>query len=257
MSNEHSQPSPSVPQTSSPPLEPVPSTWPGGFGVYKHSKAAVMYNIGTFLGLIGFSILVSVASSFVTGDRSISVDGGNSFQMSGMGSLINIAVQLVGIWVSAAIAVTLVVSVKRQKMSVSESLRDGGTVFLPFLGLNLLLGLITVASILALVIPAFFILPRLVLAQFFLIEGKMGITESISASWNATKGNVGKVWGIFGVSLLFVLLMITFIGIPFALYFMVMYQAAIPVLYMYLKKLPVEAVASTAASSGPMPPSDK
>lgn len=216
-----------------------------------------MYNIGTFLGLIGFSILVSVASSFVTGDRSISVDGGNSFQMSGMGSLINIAVQLVGIWVSAAIAVTLVVSVKRQKMSVSESLRDGGTVFLPFLGLNLLLGLITVASILALVIPAFFILPRLVLAQFFLIEGKMGITESISASWNATKGNVGKVWGIFGVSLLFVLLMITFIGIPFALYFMVMYQAAIPVLYMYLKKLPVEAVASTAASSGPMPPSDK
>jgi len=175
--------------------------------------------------------------------------------MSGMGSIVNVIVQLVSIWISAAIAIALVVSVKRQKMSVSESLRDGGAIFLPFLGLNLLLGLITVASVLLFVIPVFFVLPRLMLAQYFLIEGKLGVMESISASWNATKGNVGKVWGIFGVNVLLVLLFMTILGIPFALYFGVMYQAAIPVLYLYLKKLPQTSTAAvSAASSGPTPP---
>lgn len=257
MSPDQSQ-TPASTQQQIPPkvVEPVPGVWPGAFGLYKHSKAAVMYNIATFLGLIGFSILVSVASSFVTGDRSISLDGGNSFQMSGAGTIVNVIVQLVGIWLSAAIAYALVVSIKRQKLSVSESLREGGAIFLPFLGLNLLLGLITVASILLFVIPVFFVLPRLMLAQFFLIEGKLGVMESISASWNATKGNVGKVWGIFGVNVLFGLLFLTFIGIPFALYFAVMYQAAIPILYMYLRTAKNNSVPiQSAAASGPTPPS--
>lgn len=249
MSNAQ-QPS-SVPQTTSSPDEPVPSVWPGGFGVYKHSKAAVMYNIGTFVGLIGFSILASVASSFVSGDRSISLDGGNSFHTSGTGWLINVLVQLVSIWLSAAIAYALIVSVKRRTISLSESLREGGTIFLPFLGLSLLTGLIAVASVLFFIIPAFFIIPRLMLAQYFLIEGKLGIVDSLSASWNATKGNVGKVWGIFGVSLLFGLLFLTFIGIPFAIYFIVMYQAAFAVLYMYLKQSPTSTTAAV-----PSAPSD-
>ena len=229
------QPSP-TPQATSSTDEPVPNVWPGGFGIYKHSKAAVMYNIGTFLGLIGFSILASVASSFVNGDRSISLDGGNSFHTSGSGWLINVVVQLVSIWLSAAIAYALVVSVRRHKVSVSESLREGGNIFLPFLGLSLLTGLIAVASVLLFIVPAFFIIPRLMLAQYFLIEGKLGVMDSLSASWNATKGHVGKVWGIFGVNLLFGLLFLTFIGIPFALYFIVMYQAAFMILYMFIKQ---------------------
>lgn len=89
------------------------------------------------------------------------------------------------------------------------------------------------------------------LAQYFLIEGKLGIVDSLSASWNATKGNVGKVWGIFGVSLLFGLLFLTFIGIPFAIYFIVMYQAAFAVLYMYLKQSPTSTTAAV-----PSAPSD-
>jgi len=203
-----------------------------------------MYNIGTFLGLIGFSILASVASSFVTGDRSVSLDGGNSFQTSGIGWIINIAVQLIGIWLSAAIAYGIVVSVKRQKLSVSESLREGGAIFLPFLGLSLLTGLIAIASFLLFIVPAFFVIPRLALAQYFLIEGKLGVGDAISASWNATRGHVGKVWGIFGVNLLFGLLFLTFIGIPFALYFIVMYQAAFMVLYMYIKRSPAASDAA-------------
>jgi hypothetical protein len=235
--------------------EPVPSIWPGAFGAYKHSKAAVLYNISTFLGLIGLSILVSIASGLVSGDRSISIDGGNSFHASGPSSLIDIITQLVSIWLSAAIAYLMVASVKRQKVAVGDSLREGGNVFLPFLGLSLLLGLIAVASILLLIIPAFFIIPRLVLAQYYLIEGKLSITQSIAASWNATRGNVGKVWGIFGFNVLLVLLALTFVGIPFAVYFGIMYQAVAAVLYLYLKKQPsAVAPVALAAPSGPIPP---
>lgn len=256
MSNEQQPSTSPAPQTPSTPEEAVPTVWPGAFGIYKHSKAAVLYNLGTFLGLIGLSVLISIASNLVTGDRAVSFDGGNSFRSSGMGSIINVLAQLASIWISAAMAYVLIAGVKRLKMEVGESLREAGAVFLPFLGLSLLVGLISVASILLLVVPAFFIIPRLVLAQYYLIEGKLGVGDAISASWNATKGNVGKVWGIFGLNLLLVLLALTFIGIPFAIYFGLMYQAAIPVLYMFIKKQPTPATVTNAptAPSGPVPP---
>lgn len=234
---------------------PVPHIWPGAFSAYAYSRAAVMYNIGTFLGLIGLNILVSIASSLVSGDRTVSFDSENAFRSSGAASIINIITQLASIWISAAMAYLMIAGIKRRKTELSESLREAGTVFLPFLGVNILVGLISVASILLLVVPAFFIIPRLVLAQYYLIEGKMGVTESISASWNATKGNTGKVWGLFGVGMLLVLLAVTIVGIPFAIYFGLMYQAAVPLLYMYLKgQLSVQAASGPTAPTGPTPP---
>lgn len=93
--------------------------------------------------------------------------------------------------------------------------------------------LIIVASAALFIIPVFFIAPRLVLAQYFIVDKNMGPVESIRASWNATKGNVGKVYGIFGATLVMSLLMLTIIGIPFALYFLLMYSAAYPLLYVW------------------------
>lgn len=227
----------------------------GAFSVYKYSKAAVVYNLGSFLGLIVLSMLVSIAADLVTGGRTISINSTAMSQTSAVGNLINIIAQLAGIWISAAIAYLMIASVKRQKVEVGDSLKETGPLFLPFLGLSLLLGLITVGSILLLIVPAFFIVPRLVLAQYFLIEQKLGVIESISASWNATRGHVGKVWGIVGFNVLLVLLAITIIGIPFAIYFGFLYQAVIPVLYFYLKKQPsVTAPVAPTAPSGPLSP---
>lgn len=243
-------------QTSSVPDEPVPNVWPGAFGLYAYSRRAVLYNLGTLLGLFGLSILVSIIANLVSGDRSVSYNYGvTSTNASFFGSLIELVSELIGIWISVATALVLIGSVKRQKMAIDDGLRTGWSVFLPFLGLSILTGLIAIGSILLFIVPAFFIIPRLVLAQYYLLEDKLGVTASIRASWEATRGNVGKVWGMFGFTLLLVLLAFTLIGIPFAIYFGIMYQAATVLLYFYLKKQPALAPAAPVAPSAPTTPS--
>lgn len=215
--------------------EAVPSVWPGAFKVYAASKEAMMYNIKTVVWLIVLSFVVSIAANVVSPNQFYATDTTVASTSSASGMLINIVSQLLSILLSAAMIYAIIAGVKRQKMSLNESLEAGLKKFLPIIGQSLLLGLIALGSILLFIVPVFFIMPRLALAQYYLLEGNMGVTDSITASWRATKGNVGKVWGIIGVNLLIALLCITIIGIPFAVYFGIMYSAAEVILYFWLK----------------------
>ena len=90
------------------------------------------------------------------------------------------------------------------------------------------------ASILLFLIPAFFVIPRLLFAPYLVIDKNMGGVDAVQASWNMSKGHIGKVYGIIGLTLAITLLSITIIGIPFAIYFTVMYSAAFAVLYNFV-----------------------
>ena len=74
----------------------------------------------------------------------------------------------------------------------------------------------------------------------------MDVMDALKASWNTTEGNVGKVYGIVGVYIVFSLLFITIIGIPFALYFFVMYAASTTVYYEYTSRLKPNPLADKA-----------
>lgn len=204
-------------------IETVPQTWPGAFGLYKHSKAAVMVNVWIIVLLYVLSFALSSAANVA--DRNSSTYAG-----------ISLVTGLVNIWFEAALIITILSSVRRKPISFNTALQSGGTFFVKFFLQSLLIGLIAVVSFLLLIVPAFIILPRLTLAQYYLVDKNLGVVDSLKASWEATRGHVGKVWGIFGVNILIGLLFITFIGIPFAAYFGLMYSAAIAILYVWLEK---------------------
>ncbi len=221
-------------------LTNVPETWPGAFGIYKYSRYAVRLIIVPLLILYLFSFIINAIIEWKLG-------------IAG-----RIIAYLIGSLMQVAIALLVIAGVRRQRLSLGETLNKSLPLFLKIIGLNILLFVSYAVSLLLLIIPFFFVLPRLTLATYFLVDKKMGVIEAYKASWASTKGHSGKIWGIIGVSFLMALLMITVISIPVAIYFLLMYSAAFGVLYEFLnKQQPSVASASSATAINPIaaPPS--
>jgi hypothetical protein len=199
-------------------LPGVPTTWPGAFGIYKYSKQAVRLNLGTIVLLW----LIDIA-----------VNGGSEWILKSPGSLVGL---IVGSLVTAALALTWLASIRGQRMEIGEALSKAMPFWLKMIGLTLLVVITVIASILLLVIPFFFVFPRLTLSYYYLVDKQMGVMDAYKASWDATKGNIGKVYGIVGATILMALLMITIIGIPFSIYFLLMYSASMAILYEFINK---------------------
>lgn len=194
----------------------LPTNWPGAFGVYKFSKQAVRLNIGP---IIGWWLIIGVASSALES------------ALKRPGQLVSYIIASLG----TAIVVNLYIAgVRRQKVGFSAAFTKGLQLWLKMFLLGLIVVLSLVLSAVLLLIPLFFVAPRLALANYFLVDSNMGVVEAYKASWHATKGNVGKIYGIFGATLAMALLALTIIGIPFAIYFLVMYSAAYAVLFEFL-----------------------
>lgn len=213
----------------------VPATWPGAFGLFKHSKKAVKQNLGTLVVIWIISILASIVL-----DTMLKRPG-------------SAASYVVDSLFAAAFALTYLAGIRGQAVSTGEALNKALPFWLKMIGLNILVVLSIVGSLLLLIIPFFFVLPRLVLANYFLVDQNMGVIDAYKASWATTKGHVGNVWGIIGVTILMALAAVTIIGIPFAIYWLIMYSASFAILYEFLhKSKPAAAVpAAPAAPSAP------
>lgn len=196
------------------------NVWPGAFGIYKDSAAAVKLNIGPILLIIGLNILLSLALGSITGKRDSNM---NPLQLVS---------DLVSVWFAAAMTITILASVRGKKVLLGESLKKAWDVYFNYLILSVLTILALGVSLLLLVVPFFFVLPRLVLAPYYLVDKNLGPIEALKASWNNSQGHSAKAWGIIGASILMALLIIVLVGI----YFLVMYSAAFAVLYLFVNK---------------------
>lgn len=202
--------------SSTPSTSFVPTTWPGAFGAYKFSRDAVKFNLGTILGLLATTILLTVLIDSVFKSE---------FLNQVLGGLFNV-------WLGAATTYAILKSVQGVKVAFGDSLTEGLSLFWNYLLLSLATFVLLVGSFVLFIIPFFFVLPRVVLAPYFLVDKQMGPVEALKASWNATKGYSGKVWGMIGASILMALGIIILIG----LYFLVMYSAVFAVFYFFLSK---------------------
>jgi uncharacterized membrane protein len=195
------------------------SVWPGAFGVYKTSKAAVMVNIWPILYVLLASMLLSIAvGAFFTETQTTII----TFIPASL--------------LSAALTILYIQGARGKKMEFEASVRAAWPLLATFIVVNLLSGLAILAGILLLIVPGLVLLARLSLAPYFAVDKKLGAVDSLKASMQATKGNAGKVWGIIGATFAMALLIVTIIGIPFAIYFLFMYQAATVILYEHLRK---------------------
>ena len=102
------------------------------------------------------------------------------------------------------------------------------------MGASIVIGLMLIVSFVLFIVPFFFVFPRLMLVPYYIIDKDMGVFDAIKASWNDSKGNVGKVYGIVGASIVFTLTIILIITVPLTVYLLVAYMAAYPLLYKYI-----------------------
>jgi len=192
------------------------SSWPGAFGVYKYSRDAVRFNLGTILWLSLGNLLIGILLGLLPLPTAVR----------------EILTWLAGIWLSTALLVAALASVRSKKIELRDALEQGLPFFVNYLLLNVLILLSALVSFLLFIIPFFFVFPRLVLASYYLVDKKLGPVEAFKASWTGTKGHVGKIWGVIGATIVMGLLVFVVVGI----YFLIMYQLSVALLYIYLTK---------------------
>ncbi|HMH30889.1 MAG TPA: hypothetical protein VK534_00240 [Methylomirabilota bacterium] len=192
--------------------------WPGAFGIYKQSRDAVRLNLAA---LACFWILSAVIGGIV------------QYKTGVLGQLASFFVNAIA---TTGFILLFLAGVRKQKLQFEAALKKCWELLIKMVLLELLVVLALVASLILLVIPFFFVLPRVILAPYYLVDKDMGVMDAFQASIDNTKGHAGKVWGVVGANIAMALLMITIIGIPFAIYFLVMYTAAFAVVYEYINK---------------------
>ncbi|MEK7594412.1 MAG: hypothetical protein AAB436_02125 [Patescibacteria group bacterium] len=225
----------SNPETNSAPpkeaLASVPTSWPGAFGLYKYSRDAVRFNFWVVVSIWLAEVVVNAIL------RTLLKDAGDAIGY------------LVSALASVGYTLVFVASVRRQKVSFGDILSKSLSFWMKMIGLLILLTVTIILSLIPLLIPFFIIAPRLVLAMYFLIDQDMGVIESFKASWNTTHGYTLRILGIFGAALAMGLIAVSIIGIPFAIYFLIMYSGVFAVVYELLGKgQPKVAAAPEAAT---------
>lgn len=201
--------------------------WPGAFGIYKTSRDAIRLSLGTVIAMwlldIGLTFLIDYTFPRIIGQN--------------FGTLIGdiLGFVLSAFFVTAQVYI-YITSVRGERVEFDEGIK----VALPLWGrmilLDLAIILTVVGGLILLIVPGIIFALRLSQAPYFLVDENMEVMDAYKASWDATKGNLGKIWGIIGVYILMAIPAITIIGIILTVYLTLMYGAAYAVLYNYISK---------------------
>jgi hypothetical protein len=228
------QPAAAAPSTNTPEVPMVPATWPGAFGVFKHSKRAVKVNVWPILLLSILNFAFSASGGY-----------GDNDDLSTTVLALSLVASLLSFWVMLAQIVLYFAGIRNEKLGFGPALKQSSRFILRSIGATILTVIFLALSFLAFVIPFFFVLPRLTLVNYYIVDRNAGVMEAIKLSWEETKGHSLKVWGIIAVTILFAILCVVLIGI----YFLFFYQAAFAILYAYLAKSKPAAVEAPAAAA--------
>jgi len=173
--------------------------------VLNRTFGAIKNNLVSFLGasiiIMGIPMLIIGLFPLFLGTGG-GMSEGAAMGIVGATVLSAIFVMVGSIVLQGALIFGAVEDFNGRKATLSECLSVAFKYFFPLLGLGILVALGTFAGFIALIIPGIFIaLGWSIAAPALIVEGK-GITDSISRSWNLTKGY--KRW----ILLLFIIITI-------------------------------------------------
>jgi len=172
---------------------------PSAFDLFGPSVSIIKNNLVGFLILVGIPlvlILVGQGPDLVKGAHA-----GNTVTINGgLGTLAGIG-GILALIAGPGVIVMELMGTRKESITWDAALKQGLSIFWRYLGLTILTGIILVISFILLIVPFFIVAPRLMLAPYFLIDKKMGIIDSLKASWDAYKAHKGT-WGIIGVFIL-------------------------------------------------------
>lgn len=218
--------------TKNPPVVPAStstataavSNYPGAFGLFKPSSQAIRLAFVPLLLIYVILFAIGIVIGLFSGNNKDLADS--------LGSILNIVSQVITIPMFSFI---ILYAVRGTRKELRESFDYATQNILRFFIANLLAALAVIGGLILLIIPGILIAMKFSMTNYILVDNpKMSGTEALSRSWDMTKGHMGKIFGIIGVSILMLLPVITIVGIIATVILLVLYAAAMPVLYNYL-----------------------
>jgi hypothetical protein len=200
------------------------------FSLLRPSARALYLNIWTFVGLYAITMIVSIISNFAD-------------QQSSLYLMLSLLGMVIGVVIAPAVPLAQLRSVEGKEVELIEALQDG----IPFVFRIFLLQVATIVlfigGLVLLIVPGIFVIQRLLLAPYFLIDRDLGVIEAIKMSWAETKAHSGPVWGLIGANIAYALLLFTIILIPVAIAILIAYSVAPAIRYKELIKASVKTKA--------------
>lgn len=229
-------PAPAVAQSAADTV--TAGAYPGAFGLFKPSSQAIRLELANFAILWGILIAISIVLGLLTGNYQTTMTSDSldwSYSSTKLiGQLVNFVVNLL---IGPMIAFMLLQAVRGVKESVGSAFSYALKNLLRFFVANLLVVLAVIAGLILLIIPGLYIGLRLSLTSYVLVDRpELSGMDAVKESWKLTRGNVGKVLGIYGAYLVMLLPIITIIGILVTVVLVILYSAAIPLLYVWIAK---------------------
>jgi hypothetical protein len=120
----------------------------------------------------------------------------------GAGFLALLLLIIVAIFLYAMATSLEVKSTAGKKPDISELFEDGKRYFFRIFGLVILMGLIIVAGFLLLIVPGIIAIGRLVMAPYYLVDKDLSIMQALKQSNDKAIGNMGRIYGAIGVTIL-------------------------------------------------------
>jgi len=165
-------------------LKKIPKEWPGAFGAFKYSKDIILFNIGNIF------ILSLISGAFA--------NFGNNIKNIGLALIVLFVAYIFIFFIQIALIINYFAGADNKKINLSDSIKKAQHYLVNFIIMNILKVIIIILSIMAFIIPFFFILPRLLLSDYYLVDKDLGPVESLKASWTGTKGHALQVYSVIG-----------------------------------------------------------
>jgi hypothetical protein len=184
---------------------------PSAFDLFTPSVNLIRNNLEGFAVLVGLPAALSLLGrgSGLFSNVGTTLNFSQQAQQADIGPLGLIAL-VIGVMAAPGVIVMQLAGVHNKPIEYGEAFRTGLRFFWRFIGMWVLVILMLVVALLLLVVPFFILLPRVVLASYYLIDLNLGPVQAIKASMADYKKYKGT-WGVIGVEVL-----ISFAGIiPF------------------------------------------
>lgn len=126
---------------------------------------------------------------------------------------------------------------QNKKVNLSDIWSELTDKWLKLIAVFILTGLIIVVGLVALIIPGLYLMGRLLISPYVLIDQNTGVIEALNRSWEMTKG---WTWSVLSVALFGIVLalpnVIPIVGPAVAFVLTVLYSVALPLRYLEIKK---------------------
>lgn len=177
-----------------------PKQFLGAFELFKPSIAIIRRQIVGFIALLGIPYLLMVIGVILLMANS---DSGKDFgALAVAGIILAIIGGLAGILTSPGVAVLQIRGARGERTAPMAAYKEGLSRFWPWIGVNILQGLLFLGGFLLIIVPGFFAMRRYLLAPYYVIDRKMGVMDALRKSAADSITFKSPLWGLVGVTVL-------------------------------------------------------